>query len=119
MPDLCSRLVSYLLPSGKLLCLPAVHLAPTTVSKLPVWWMACAQAVVEVIALVDTMQAIGLSMSLVEVVADRFMTAESVSWSDVRDAGVSGRDIVRVRQCLVGKVRGLAWRCCVAEGPCL
>ena len=52
----------------------------------------------EMVTLFDALQSQGVSDAVVETVADRFMTADFVTWSDVHAAGICGRDIARLRR---------------------
>ena len=58
----------------------------------------------DVLALSDAAEAVGCAESTVETIADRFMEATSVSWSDVHSVGIAGRDIVRLRRHLTEEV---------------
>ena len=68
------------------------------------WCVHFPQAPLEVTALYEALQSLGMATSVVDALADRFMTADFVKWSDIRDAHVAGRDIIRLRQHLRGKV---------------
>ena len=58
------------------------------------------------VALIDAMQSLGIPSPAVEAVADQFMTEPTVAWSRLRDEElqVSGRDIIRIRQRIIGQV---------------
>ena len=62
------------------------------------------QAPVDVVAVVDAAEALGLPSSVMDVIAERFIDAPCVSWSDARAAGIRGRDIVQLRRHLAGEV---------------
>ena len=68
--------------------------------------------------MIDAMKSLGLAEEAIERLADRVLTMVDVSWSDVRDAGIPGRDIVQARQQMVNKV--WVWMCvCVCVRACL
>ena len=48
-------------------------------------------------ALFGAMRSLELPAATIEAVAVHFAHRDCVTWSDVRDAGVSGRDVVRLR----------------------
>ena len=58
----------------------------------------------DVVAVVDAAEALGLPSSVMDVIAERFIDAPCVSWSDARAAGIRGRDIVQLRWHLAGEV---------------
>ena len=80
------------------------------VVRTAVFWY---QAPVDVLALADAVATSGCDASIVDIIAARFIDAASVSWSDVHDAGVPGRDIVRLRRHLAGQVCSCVVRECV------
>ena len=63
------------------------------------------QVPVDVVALTEAAEALGLAAGTVETIADQFAERLSVSWSDVRAVSVAGRDIARLRQHMSGQVR--------------
>ena len=63
------------------------------------------QATVDVVRLFSVLPSLEPTQELVEAVAERFSLIESVEWSEVGNAGVSGQDLIRLRQLLNGKVR--------------
>ena len=62
------------------------------------------QTRVDVLTLIDAVEALGFASSTVEAIAARFLEEASVSWSDVRAAGIAGRDVVRLRRHMAGEV---------------
>ena len=52
--------------------------------------------------MIETLEAVGVAATAIDLVADKFMDAATVSWGDLHTAGVTGRDIVRARRHLAG-----------------
>ena len=53
----------------------------------------------------DGLLALAVPDAVAEAIADRFVAVEAVTWGDVRDAGIAGRDVVRLRKRISGDAK--------------